>query len=213
MNFIRKARFNRNIYIYAQLALCPLGLLGADNTEKSRLRSILTKAANTDKTTQKEGLFSRGAGFWTTPADENATGFFQKLTPRESQREDWYTTSPYIAEFWCCLSNAALIGVGAYCGSPELVFAGTASVVSHAIPKQWLLYVDKFGVLVAASKAVRTYPVLLNNPWLLAPIAGAAGLNALDAYCARKKGYTIPHVAWHCGAAAVAGLYLSHCPK
>jgi hypothetical protein len=160
---------------------------------------------------KQAGLFSRGAGFWTTPADEKTTNFFKKLTPRESQRENWYQVTPYVAEFWCTVSNAALIGVGLYFGSPELVFAGSASVVSHAIPKQWLLYIDKVGVLLAASKAIRTYPVLINNPWLLAPIAGVAGLNALDAYCARKKGYTTPHVVWHCAAAAVAGLYLAHC--
>ena len=122
-------------------------------------------------------------------------------------------STPYVAESWHTVSNAALLGVCLYYDSPELIFAGTASVASHAIPKQWLLYVDKIGVLCAASKAVRTYPVILNNPWLLAPIAGVAGLNAIDAYCARKKGYTTPHIAWHCGAAAVAGLYLARCPK
>jgi len=159
------------------------------------------------------GLFSRDEGFWTTPADENATGFFQRLTPRESQRENWYQVTPYVAEFWCTVSNAALLGVGLYYGSPELIFAGTVSVVSHAIPKQWLLYIDKIGVLCAVSKLARTYPVILKNPWLLAPIVGVAGLNALDTYCARNKGYTTPHLLWHCGAAAVAGLYLAHCPK
>jgi hypothetical protein len=179
----------------------------------SRIIGVFIAIFSFDGLFAHDGPFSRGAGFWTTPADENASGFFQKLTPRESQREDWYTTSPYIAEFWCCLSNAALIGVGAYCGSPELMIAGAASTVSHAVPKNWLLNIDKIAAFVAVSKVIRTYPVLLNNPWLLAPIAGVAGLNVLDAYCARKKGYTILHVVWHCAAAAVAGLYLSHCPK
>lgn len=96
-------------------------------------------------------------------------------------------------------------------GSVTIMIGYAKALARGAIPKKWLLYVDKLGVLLAASKAVRTCPVLINNPWLLAPIAGVAGLNALDAYCARKKGYTIPHVVWHCAAAAVAGLYLSHC--
>lgn len=160
---------------------------------------------------QEGGSFSRGVGFWTQPADEQATGFFQKLTPAESQREDWYKVTPYVAEFWCAVSNAALLGVGLYHGSPEIIFAGSASVVSHAIPKQWLLYIDKLGVLCVALKVARTYPVILNNPWLLVPIAGAVGLNIADVYFARKKGSTIPHVAWHCAAAAAAGMYLSCC--
>jgi hypothetical protein len=162
-------------------------------------------------TRASDNLFTRGPGFWSKSSDEHATGFFQKLTPHESQRENWYAVTPYIAEFWCTASNVALLGVGLYYGSPELIAAGTVSVVSHTIPKRWLLYVDKLGVLCATSKVIRTYPVVLNNPWLLFPIAGVAGVNAIDAYCARKKGYTVPLVIWHCAAAAAAGLYLSHC--
>jgi hypothetical protein len=160
-----------------------------------------------------DSSFSRGTGFWTTPADEDATGFFQKLVPKDSQCEDWYRVMPYVAEFWCCVSNIGLIGVGAYFGSPELMIAGAASTVSHAIPKKWLLNIDKIAAIVAASKVIRTYPVLFNNPWLLVPITGVVGIGLVDKFYGREKGNCIPHVAWHCAAAIAGGMYLSCCPK
>ena len=72
--------------------------------------------------------FSRGDGFWTQTSDESKTGFFQKLTERKSQRENWYKISPYIAEFCCAISNVGFLYVGAKHQCPELVFAGLASV-------------------------------------------------------------------------------------
>jgi hypothetical protein len=63
---------------------------------------------------QPKQLFKRDAGFWTSPTDEEKQGFFDHLTPVESQREDWYAVTPYIAEFWCTISNSGLLGVGLY---------------------------------------------------------------------------------------------------
>jgi len=39
-------------------------------------------------------LFSRGAGFWSSPADEKSTSFFGALTDPKSQRENWYALIP-----------------------------------------------------------------------------------------------------------------------
>jgi hypothetical protein len=154
------------------------------------------------------GLFTRGSGYWTTSADETKTDFFGRLTDPKSQRENWYQVSPYIAEFWCMISNAGFIYAGLKHKSPELIFAGIASMVSHAIPKQWLLYVDKLGVAIAASKVIRNYDALVKNPQLVIPIGIAGSLNATDAYFARNKGCTLPHVVWHLSAAYISHIFL-----
>lgn len=158
----------------------------------------------------KESRFERNSGYWTSKSDESRNDFFGKLTEPKSQREDWYKVSPYVAEFWCALSNAGFIYVGYQHKCPELIFAGTASILSHSIPKQWLLHLDKLGVLLVASKAVRNYDVLIENPKLMLPLAMAGAINGADAYLARNKGYTWPHVAWHLSAAYIAHLFLQH---
>lgn len=148
--------------------------------------------------------FERNEGYWSNHSDETNTSFFGALTDSKSQREDWYTITPYIAEFWCAVSNIGFIAAGIHCKSPELLFAGTASIVSHTIPKQWLLYVDKIGVLLVLSKVIREYKTLTNNPWLLIPVGMAGIINITDAYLARNKGLTWPHVVWHLSSALLA---------
>jgi len=150
-------------------------------------------------------LFDRNKdGYWTSSADEKNTGFFNKLTDPKSQREDWYKVTPYIAEFWCAISNIGFLAAGIHCRSPELLFAGTASILSHSIPKQWLLYVDKIGVLLVLSKVLREHETLTDNPWLLVPVGIAGLINATDAYLARNKGLTWPHIVWHLSSALLA---------
>jgi hypothetical protein len=173
---------------------------------------ILSHAANIScMENNKNTLFERGSGFWSTPNDEAKKTFFSKLTNYKSQREDWYKVSPYIAEFWCAISNAGFIYVGLKHNSPALLAAGTASAISHTIPKQWLLYPDKIGVLlVLAEIATKNYDVILKNPWMAAPLAIAGGINLMDMYLARYKGKTWPHVAWHLSAAVLADLFLTY---
>jgi hypothetical protein len=157
------------------------------------------------------GAFSRGDGYWSTKADERASGMLQKLTSPTSQCENWYKVMPYIAEFWCTLSNIPMLAVGAYYRSPELLLAGTASAVSHAVPKNWLNKTDIICAALAASKVIRTYPVLLNHPWLLVPIAITGGLQVIDQFWGRKNGTCVPHVLWHCAVAVAGGMYLARC--
>ncbi len=152
--------------------------------------------------------FDRGEGYWSKPEDEAIKSIFGRLTDINSQRENWYKVTPYIAEFWCAVSNAGLIYVGLQHNSPELIFAGAASAVSHSIPKQWLLTVDKIGVFVVLTKLAREYEVLVNNPWLVAPIAAAGVINLMDAHISREKGETWPHVVWHLSTATIADLFL-----
>jgi hypothetical protein len=158
--------------------------------------------------TQYTPFFKRDAGFWTVPTDEAKKGFFDQLTPIESQREDWYVVTPYVAEFWCTISNVGLLGVGLYHQSPELMCAAVASIFSHAIPKQWLLHIDKVAAFVAASKMIRDYRVLVHNPWLVLLIMGLGGVGLSDLYFARHKDKTMPHVVWHMCAAAVSHAFL-----
>lgn len=160
-----------------------------------------------------QSFFERKKGFWSSPADESNVCFFNRLTDRKSQREDWYKVTPYVAEFWCAVSNTGFIIAGIHQNSPELVFAGAASIVSHTIPKQWLLTVDKIGVLVALSKLAREYEIVINNPSVLVPIAALGVVNLMDVYFARVKGETWPHVVWHLSAAAVANYVLGFSPK
>lgn len=154
--------------------------------------------------------FERSAGFWSNPKDEINKTFFSKLTDIKSQRENWYKVSPYIAEFWCALSNAGFIYVGAKHNSPELLFAGIASFASHSIPKQWLLYVDKVGVAVVFLKLLKEYNVILENPKLVISLLAIAGaVNATDTYLARNKAKTLPHVVWHLSSACIADIFLT----
>jgi hypothetical protein len=164
----------------------------------------------TTKMTITEPAFTRGPGFWTQPADEKIKSIFGALTNLNSQRENWYSVSPYIGEFWCTISNLGFIYVGIKHGSPELLFAGIASAVSHTIPKQWLLTVDKVGVFIVASKVIRERQVLKENPWLLLPVALAASINFSDAYLARHQSQTWPHVVWHLSSALFADIFLTY---
>ncbi|NGX58632.1 MAG: hypothetical protein K940chlam3_01540 [Chlamydiae bacterium] len=167
------------------------------------IRSIFPK-------TITEPAFERGAGFWTHPDEESKTSFLGKLTDYNSQRENWYKVNCYMAEFWCTISNAGFIYVGLKHGSPELLFAGCASAISHSIPKQWLLTVDKIGVLIVLSKLIRDYQVLGDHPWLAAPVTTAVAINLADAHLSRNYGVTWPHVVWHLSAAAIADLFLQY---
>ena len=141
------------------------------------------------------------------PSDRQ--GIFSNATEPESHRENWYAINPYIAEFWCTLSNIGFLYVGWKHKSPELLFAGCASILSHAIPKQWLLYIDKLGVVVALSKFAREYETIQKQPTLLLPLLGISALNTLDRYVARQHGKTWSHILWHLGAAAIADYALT----
>lgn len=79
--------------------------------------------------------FTRGTGFWTNPNQEHNTGFFEQLTNINAQPENWYQVTPYVAEFWCTVSNVAIIYSGIKNNSPALVFAGVASTASPCYSK------------------------------------------------------------------------------
>lgn len=181
------------------------------NTMLGTFASMYNQASNlAKKMTITEPAFERGPGFWTQPTDEKIKSFFGSLTDINSQRENWYSVSPYIGEFWCTVSNVGFIYVGIKHQSPEMLFAGVASALSHSIPKQWLLTVDKIGVVVVLSKLVREYQVVIKHPWLFATAGLAGVINLADSYLARQHGQTIPHVVWHLSSALLADIFLSY---
>jgi len=76
-----------------------------------------------------------------------------KLTPPESQREDWYVVTKYIAEFWCCISNIGFFIVcylfGFHQKTYPILAAAICSTLSHAIPIYPLLIIDKVAMYLA----------------------------------------------------------------
>jgi len=157
--------------------------------------------------------FKRGPGFWSTPKDEENTSYFSQLAEPETQREDWYAVTPYISEFWCAVSNLGLVYVGLKHESPEVVIAGLASFLYHSIPKQWLLHVDRLGVLLAFTKFAREYKVIIENPKLSVLPLAVVAINGADVYLGQYKGLTWPHAVWHLSAAWLAHLFLSKTKK
>ena len=109
-----------------------------------------------------------------------------------------------IAEPLCTLSNIPMFAVAFYYEDPALMFAATASALSHAILKQGLHDLDLVGVGLIALKAIIYHDVILHNPHVLLIGALAVSVNALDTVAA----CTIPrkfqpglHAFWHCMAA------------
>lgn len=155
--------------------------------------------------------FTRTEGFWSNPNDEMCTEFFKTLTDPASQRENWYSVTPYIAEFWCALSNIGFFIAGIKHKSPELMIAGTASLASHTVPKKWLHTIDLLGVAIAFGGIAFKYRKFIReNPRFLL-LGGAAGaINAIDAYFARNKGKTVSHVIWHLSAAYLSHIFLKN---
>jgi len=153
--------------------------------------------------------FSRGGGYWTTPADEARTDVFGRLMDVQSQRENWYTVTPYIAELWCTLSNAGFLYVAYRHSSWETAVAGLASAASHAIPRQWLHTADMLGIATVLTKVARNYHTIRRHPSVIACGAIAGIVNRADAYLARTYGWTWPHVLWHLTAAGCIDYFLS----
>jgi len=146
--------------------------------------------------------FDRGTGYWTFCT------LFELDAEPESQREHWYRVTPYIAEFWCTVSNVPFFLVAWHYGCWQLWLAAIASVLSHAIPKQFLLTVDKCGVLLVLSKLVFHHTVLFHHPWVILLVGMTFAINVLDTHLARQFGWTWPHIVWHVSSATVAAVVL-----
>jgi hypothetical protein len=180
----------------------------------------------------------RQKGYWTKKQDLSPVGHSKIFyTPIEDQhqREDWYQKTKYIAEPWCTVTNVPLLLVAHYFKSQKpiaasaLAFAGSASAVSHAIPRQWLNVVDRIGAFTAVAGVAydcnlhdpKTLMNALTNPAMVVP-AIAMGLVkyadrrlAHDEYLLpmRKKYQTIIHNLWHLIAAGTAFVFLLYATR
>lgn len=132
------------------------------------------------------------------------------LTPATSQREAWFQVTPWIAEFWCCLSNVGFLYVAYRHQAKGVAFAGVVSMVSHAIPWKPLLWLDKVGVLVAlGSTASRLWAKGITFPVLLRGAMSLVCLNGLDFVLSKNQNlWPWPHIFWHLGSAALAFYFL-----
>lgn len=99
-------------------------VLWTSNAMNNKLIPLLLLALMSTASTYS---FERGAGYWSNPTDEASTVFFRALTAHESQRENWYAVTPYIAEFWCALSNAGFIYAGIKHKSPHVIVSMSSS--------------------------------------------------------------------------------------
>lgn len=145
--------------------------------------------------------FERHPGLYYCPGDEEVTGVFSSLMPAYSQRENWYAVTPYIAEFWSCLSNVGFLYAAYKNRAPELALAGLASMASHTVPKNWLLTVDKIGAVMATIQILKNYKTILQHPKLLLGSLAVGGIFAADVYLAATMHCNFPHVLWHIAAA------------
>ncbi len=176
-----------------------------------------------------EKPLARCEGFWTHQFDFLAKNTVRTPTNKKSQRESWYQVTPYVAEFYCTISNAPLLYVAHDYLSQQpivataLMCAAMASAASHAAPKEYLNALDK--VVVKATVVARVYDCNLYNTTALtevmtdsttfAPALATASLYSVDAalaHCKKLKNYrskyqTKTHVLCHLFAAYMAYVF------
>lgn len=150
--------------------------------------------------TLRSPVFERDFGFWTWVSWK--CGF--TLVSFNSQTTDWYKWTYYCAEAPSVLSSFAFLFVAAVFNFRPLYFAGAASIISHCIPFQVFLTLDKVGVAVALLALVRRAPSVL----FMLPFAVCLGLLAFAELHLRRRGWHNVHDFWHVGAAILAAVYL-----
>ena len=125
-------------------------------------------------------------------------------TSLASRRE--FTPLGAIAEPACTISNIPMIAVAFYYNDLTLMFAATASALSHAILNQGLHDLDIIGVALIGIKAIQNSRLILSNSQLLLVGAFALAVNLVDTNVTRKYPEAVGpwlHVAWHLMAVAM----------
>ena len=151
----------------------------------------------------------RQPGFWNKDTQHNKEhSYFFRL--RSSQCEDWYMITPYISEFWCCISNLPFLYVAYLFNYLPLAIVGIISLVHHTIPYQWLRDLDclfawiKIGTLFIPSSPIYQHIELLQYGTI--PIM----LMIADGATKGKKYRQYIHPVWHLGAAYFMYQYLQY---
>jgi len=141
-------------------------------------------------------MFSRMDGFWSGIAEP---------TGKLNQRENWYVYNYYIGEFWCAITSIPLIFIGIYYRCIPIAFAGTASLVSHAVPLKIIHIIDLFGVAVVICWVIIIIPKTTSNI-IKSIILG--GINMIDMWVSRNWGLTYLHIVWHLMVAYFVWIFL-----
>lgn len=132
-----------------------------------------------------------------------ALKFLTEITAKKGQREEWYTRSDLLAEYFCTLSNIGFFAVGFYYNDWFTLCAATFSALSHAIPLQRLHELDIAAALAVFAYAASHYAMLVERPDVLLAGAGTLTIGLLDLIVTRnyldKVGASF-HVAWHIAA-------------
>lgn len=144
--------------------------------------------------------FCRPPGFWTAVAENWGID----LVPCSSQTADWFVWSRYCAEAPSALSNIGFFVVGAWFDFWPLHAAGLASLVSHCIPWNIFLWLDKFCVLLVLGFLAKKAPSVM----FMLPFLASLGLLAFVEVQLRRRGWHNVHDVWHLGAAFIAYVYL-----
>jgi hypothetical protein len=120
---------------------------------------------------------------------KGALRFFTHIRDDRHKREEYYQWSPYVAEFFCTISNLGIFAAGAYSAKFSALIAATFSILSHAIPTQLFQTLDQsgavFGILFEAAiqiglewDRIKTQPTTLLTA--LAYPAGALAIGFVD---------------------------------
>jgi hypothetical protein len=126
--------------------------------------------------------------------------FLLEPTRKASQREDYWKTTNWIAEFFCTISNIGLFLVAFYYRDTATFFAALFSALSHAFPYQRLHDLDILGVVIVGIKVMYHLPHLLQYKDLILTGGFALLINLIDTLLTRRYLNIIGpiiHVIWH----------------
>lgn len=174
----------------------------------------------------QEHQLTRRSGSWTSQEDFKTKKPLYKVINECEQREDWYARTPHVAELWCTLTSLPIVFVaGKYMlekpiGASGLMYAGLASAVSHAIPRDWLHKNDHTGAFTSIPAmaydcnllSVARLVAVAHNPVILACAVATGSLYVVDVAVAhaeklklyRRKWQTPLHCSWHLSVALLA---------
>ena len=82
-------------------------------------------------------------------------------------------------------------------------------MASHAVPRQWLLTVDKIGAAIAAIKILRSYKAFRLRPRLLVVMAFVGATFLADMALSQNAHFNWPHPLWHISAACGSNIVLN----
>jgi hypothetical protein len=142
---------------------------------------------------QQSRQYKRRDGYYIKLSDE-------RLVPIQNTHEDWFTVTPYVAEFYSTVSMLPLLITGLWwftrypVHSALAICAALASAASHAYPIKRLLTLDKACAMPLVLSVVPYFQWNLLLYYIVPPVVGA-----WDAASRKKLCPGLPHLhtIWH----------------